>query len=304
MPKAGLASASPMRLAQHPPEGAPTPASISPMQNDPPGSVMTGRPPFGGLSGGGLGGGGAGGRQGGLGGGFGQPVTPGVAGKSVAEGVAADSYAEKDAKSSWQPRDARRLIHDWELNAPNEQNKRELTLQSGLADAGPSPEIQMKRTSQRVRSDANDRAYSLNLQLEELRRKESDVQEKEKSSAAKGTQKKLEPNSAVEAAAYNHVKEALLPIQPLIVREYAPARAGSVSEAEQNDTILWQPVIVLPSDGKKTLTLQPGAARGGYQIIVAGHTLDGRIGAVRGVITPAQPAAPAVAPASVPPMLP
>jgi hypothetical protein len=60
----------------------------------------------------------------------------------------------------------------------------------------------------------------------------------------------------------------------------------------ESDTILWQPVIVLPSTGKATLNFTLGGAPGGYQVVVAGHTLDGRVGAVRGVI-PVAPAEPA-----------
>ncbi len=75
------------------------------------------------------------------------------------------------------------------------------------------------------------------------------------------------------------------------------------------DTILWQPVIVLPTDGKAKLQFHLGNAPGGYQVVVAGHTLDGRIGAVRGIIpvTPPQlttPTAPPGQPAPVPPPAP
>ena len=43
------------------------------------------------------------------------------------------------------------------------------------------------------------------------------------------------------------------------------------------DTILWQPVIVLPADGKARVAFHLGNARGGYEVVVAGHTLDGRL---------------------------
>lgn len=65
---------------------------------------------------------------------------------------------------------------------------------------------------------------------------------------------------------------------PLIVREYAPVLQ---SPSEEPDTILWKPVIVLPTDGTARLPLQLGAAPGGYDLLIAGHSLDGRLGALR-----------------------
>jgi hypothetical protein len=93
-------------------------------------------------------------------------------------------------------------------------------------------------------------------------------------------------------AALNRVQAAVPVVTPLVVREYAAPRPGSSPTAgyvtAESDTILWQPVIVLPSDGKATLNFALGNAAG-YQVVVAGHTLDGRLGAVRRVI----PVAPA-----------
>ena len=77
---------------------------------------------------------------------------------------------------------------------------------------------------------------------------------------------------------------------PLVVREYAAPRPAPAATADDPDTVLWMPVIVLPSDGQATVSFHAGRAEGGYQILVAGHTLDGRLGAVRGVL----PGAPAV----------
>ncbi len=85
--------------------------------------------------------------------------------------------------------------------------------------------------------------------------------------------------------AYNRIKGTIPTVTPLIVREYAGPRPGAdATNQEPRDTILWQPIIVLPSDGKAKLTCQLGSAEGGYQVLIAGHTLDGRIGAVRGLI--------------------
>jgi hypothetical protein len=83
-------------------------------------------------------------------------------------------------------------------------------------------------------------------------------------------------------------------VAPLVVREYAaprPAPPTLADAAESSDTILWEPVIVLPADGKAQLTFHLGSASGGYQLVVAGHTADGRLGAVRELIAVAPPKA-------------
>jgi hypothetical protein len=94
-----------------------------------------------------------------------------------------------------------------------------------------------------------------------------------------------------ETRAIIRVRTAVPTSHPLVVREYAAPRPGSdkreTSELEA-DTILWQPVIVLPNSGKTTLHVQLGSAQGGYQVLIAGHTLDGRIGGVRGFIPVAE----------------
>ena len=105
-----------------------------------------------------------------------------------------------------------------------------------------------------------------------------------------------------DVVAVHRIKSAAR-VPPLVVREYAAPRPGADGEKTsrpESDTLLWQPVIVLPSDGKATLTFDLGHAMGGYQVVVAGHTLDGRIGAVRAVI-PVAPPVPDTTPAPVPP---
>src|SRR5262249_10956375 len=103
------------------------------------------------------------------------------------------------------------------------------------------------------------------------------------------------PPGLLDREALNRVKAAVIPPTPLVVREYAPPRPGSQGApgAEGPDTLLGQPVIVLPGDGKTTLSFPIGDSPAGYEVIVAGHTLDGRIGATRGLL-PVAPAVPAV----------
>ncbi len=108
---------------------------------------------------------------------------------------------------------------------------------------------------------------------------------------------------SADGLALSRIRSAVPVVPPLVVREYAAPRPGSEVKDGLHpdaDTILWQPVIVLPADGKTKLDLNLGSATGGYQVIVAGHTLDGRIGAVRGII-PVSPNVPTGQPTATPP---
>jgi hypothetical protein len=115
----------------------------------------------------------------------------------------------------------------------------------------------------------------------------------------------------VEKLAVQRVRGAVTVTPPLVVREYAAARpspAPMPGEADSPDTVLWQPVIVLPADGKATLTFHLGDAPGGYQLVVAGHTADGRLGAARDIVRVAPktlaPGGQGVPGGSVPPVVP
>lgn len=110
-----------------------------------------------------------------------------------------------------------------------------------------------------------------------------------------------------EQLAVGQILGAVVQPPPLVVREFAaPRPAAPVSADDSADTVLWQPVICLPTDGKVALDFHLGAAPGGYQVLVAGHTIDGRLGAVRGLIrtTPPQTVTPNVPGGSVPPAIP
>lgn len=81
---------------------------------------------------------------------------------------------------------------------------------------------------------------------------------------------------------------------PMVVREYAHKRSTPGPEGTRTDfaeTLLWQPVIVVPEGGKATLTFDLSDAVSGYRVLVAGHTLDGRIGAATGTIEVRKPLA-------------
>ena len=78
----------------------------------------------------------------------------------------------------------------------------------------------------------------------------------------------------------------------LPVREYAHTRPELPDDAPRTDfteTLLWHPVIVTPSDGKATLTFSLSDEVAPYRVLVAGHTLDGRIGAITGTLEVRKP---------------
>lgn len=79
---------------------------------------------------------------------------------------------------------------------------------------------------------------------------------------------------------------------PLVVREYAHVRQPQVEGAVRTDfteTLLWQPVLVTGADGKASVRFSLGDDVAPYRVLVAGHSLDGRIGAVSGTIEVRKP---------------
>jgi hypothetical protein len=110
--------------------------------------------------------------------------------------------------------------------------------------------------------------------------------------ASANPRQSLEPDSKQDEANQQQERQVLelLPLAapPLVVREYAPALPLPDSQ-ESADTLLWMPVIIVPESGHVQLPLVLGTARGGYDLIVAGHTQDGRLGAIRTPLPPVSP---------------
>jgi len=78
---------------------------------------------------------------------------------------------------------------------------------------------------------------------------------------------------------------------PFLVREYAHQRDPALGEVRSDftETVYWHPVLVLPETGKTAVEFQLSDDIARYQVLVAGHTLDGRIGAVTALIEARQP---------------
>jgi hypothetical protein len=67
------------------------------------------------------------------------------------------------------------------------------------------------------------------------------------------------------------------PPPPLVVREYAHLHEGAKADLDFASTLYWHPVLVMP-EGNTAISFDVSDGVGTYQILVAGHTLDGRIG--------------------------
>jgi hypothetical protein len=81
------------------------------------------------------------------------------------------------------------------------------------------------------------------------------------------------------------------PVMPFVVREYAHQRDPSLGDVRVDftETVYWHPVLVLPGSGKTTVEFQLADDIARYQVLVAGHTPDGRIGAVTRTIEARKP---------------
>jgi uncharacterized protein YfaS (alpha-2-macroglobulin family) len=87
----------------------------------------------------------------------------------------------------------------------------------------------------------------------------------------------------IPPALIEKMRQSVPQAPPLVVREYAHKRPEGLDPAVRTDfaeTLLWQPVLVLPKGGTTTVGFDLSDAVSGYQVLVAGHTLTGRLGAV------------------------
>ncbi len=65
------------------------------------------------------------------------------------------------------------------------------------------------------------------------------------------------------------------------VREYRFEKTGDANVRDDfTETVYWHPALVMPQDGRAKIQFALSDSITRYQVLVAGHTLDGRIGAV------------------------
>jgi hypothetical protein len=78
---------------------------------------------------------------------------------------------------------------------------------------------------------------------------------------------------------------------PFVVREYAHDRSvSSAARTDFTDTVFWHPVLVVPNAGSTKVGFHLSDDVTRYRVLVAGHTLDGRVGAVTATIDATSPA--------------
>jgi len=266
-----------------PPGAMPQPGRIAPPNPEPPASAVPG----------------------GIGGhGFGGAMPKDLNGiKPAVAGAGFSGATGLDGSGNWQSNEARKNNHDFDLT---ERRASRSGMTPQLRSAGEAAaSTNMKRIEERDRKNLSDREHEIEEQ-DKLKRRGAELELKQNGLPDPQVPMKaaMMPMSP-EALALRRVKAAVQTHPPLIVREYAAQRPGTEGVGEElSDTILWQPVIVIPSNGQSRLSFSLGSAKGGYEIVVAGHTLDGRIGAIRGVIGISPPFAPALRPVTVPPKLP
>jgi hypothetical protein len=101
--------------------------------------------------------------------------------------------------------------------------------------------------------------------------------------------------SPVESAAIQKAERKLVRHTPFIAREYAHTRTqkpeGDTTRTDFTETVYWQPLLVLPSEGKGSVRFQLSDAVQAYRVLVAGHSLDGRLGATTGLVEVRKPLA-------------
>jgi hypothetical protein len=234
------------------------------------------------------------------------PIPP-----TAPKGTGLGSAKERDGINNWQSIAPRKNNPDWDLTEKATLRSRQIPQERNVGLTESAANTPLKRSDEPSYRKATDRAPAENEAIEDGKRR----------LAAKEDQPNMflvprlslndgETPTNADRMAVNRVKAALRMSQtnpPLFVREYAAPRPGPGTDgidSERSDTILWQPVIVLPGDGKAKLNFFLGAAKGGYRVVIAGHTLDGRIGAVREVISVSPQVTPAMPPMTVPSKVP
>lgn len=85
--------------------------------------------------------------------------------------------------------------------------------------------------------------------------------------------------------------EPLPQFGPGVVRVYAHHRDPALGEvrADFTETVYWNPVLVLPESGQASVEFQLSDDIARYRVLVAGHTVDGRVGAVMKTIEARKP---------------
>ncbi|HMC64133.1 MAG TPA: alpha-2-macroglobulin family protein, partial [Gemmataceae bacterium] len=85
-------------------------------------------------------------------------------------------------------------------------------------------------------------------------------------------------------------EDAMQPPEPFVVREYAHhhSQGEAAVRSDFAETIYWHSVLVLP-DGKAQVSFDLSDSVTSFQVLAAGHTLDGRLGSATTLISSRKP---------------
>ncbi|MEZ6142720.1 MAG: alpha-2-macroglobulin family protein [Zavarzinella sp.] len=86
-------------------------------------------------------------------------------------------------------------------------------------------------------------------------------------------------------------QNGMVPASPAYIREFAHTRDVTLGETRSDfaETVFWHPALVMPENGQATVSFQLSDSIARYQVLVAGHTLNGRIGAMTQTIEARKP---------------
>jgi hypothetical protein len=113
----------------------------------------------------------------------------------------------------------------------------------------------------------------------ENERKEAEAKQKSGDSNAKPEKEK---------GGQGALTSSTMPVRPFANTTTRGPGAYSFYESPEV-TLYWDPVLVMPANGKADVSFDFGAARPAYRVTVYAHTLNGRLGANVGVVLPQQP---------------
>lgn len=195
----------------------------------------------------------------------------------------ASSFAGRAGAAGWQPApvESRRLIPDELLASGAASAPVALAARPMQLTVAP---LALEADAERLRQDVELARRHVQARTKALREVIRQALDRQSFPASEEAARERDGSARPGRPGAEHLLAAVPGVTPLVVREYAAPRPGTQDAPPTvGDTLLWQPVIVLPADGHARLSLPAGTVPGGYRVIVAGHTLDGRIGAVEGV---------------------
>ena len=205
-------------------------------------------------------------------------ILPPVMAPLAAEAARAFGVANKPGDNRFEPQAKKQMqMAKGKADFRGERRLREMAQAGAAVPAGQRFDKFLQKRDQQLRKNAEAEADGKAEKAGELK----DALAKEKQFAGD------------RHAPVNHFAEFMPQYEPFFVREYAhtwnPPANGSDTREDFAETLLWQPVLVLPREGKLTVEFSLSDAIQPYRVLIAGHTTDGRLGAITGTIEVRRP---------------